>query len=131
MGFFDNVKVEDEKIIDENEFLLHSLNALRTMEVIDIKTGTKLGFIKDFVIDTKESKVVSILLPGMAKGWFTKDEDIEIPWDKVKKAGIEVILVDSTESIDNSQQDEYDIVLKASKGDKIALEYIIKKYRNN
>ena len=33
------------------------------------------------------------------------------------------------ESIDNSQQDEYDIVLKASKGDKIALEYIIKKYK--
>ena len=32
--------------------------------------------------------------------------------------------------IDNSQQDEYDIVLKASKGDKIALEYIIKKYKN-
>lgn len=49
------------------------------------------------MIDTKESKVVSILLPGMAKGWFTKDEDIEIPWDKVKKAGIEVILVDSTD----------------------------------
>ena len=34
------------------------------------------------------------------------------------------------ESIDNSQQDEYDIVLKASNGDKIALEYIIKKYKN-
>ena len=34
------------------------------------------------------------------------------------------------ESIDNSQQDEYDKVLKASKGDKIALEYIIKKYKN-
>ena len=34
------------------------------------------------------------------------------------------------ESIDNSQQDEYDIVLKASKGDKIALDYIIKKYKN-
>ena len=34
------------------------------------------------------------------------------------------------ESIDNSQQDEYNIVLKASKGDKIALEYIIQKYKN-
>ena len=34
------------------------------------------------------------------------------------------------EIIDNSQQDEYNIVLKASKGDKIALEYIIKKYKN-
>ena len=33
-------------------------------------------------------------------------------------------------SIDKCQQDEYDIVLKASKGDKIALEYIIKKYKN-
>lgn len=97
MGFFDNVKIEEEQTIDENEFLLHSLNALRTMEVIDIKTGTKLGFIKDFVIDTKESKVISILLPGMAKGWFSKDEDIEIPWNKVKKAGIEVVLIDSTD----------------------------------
>ena len=96
MGFFDNIKVE-ENIVDENELLLHSLNALRTMEVIDIRTGTKLGFIKDFVIDIKESKVKSILLPGMAKGWFSKDEDIEIPWNKVKKAGIEVILVDSTD----------------------------------
>ena len=34
------------------------------------------------------------------------------------------------ESIDKGQQDEYNIVLKASKGDKIALEYIIKKYKN-
>ena len=34
------------------------------------------------------------------------------------------------ESIDNCQKDEYEIVLKASNGDKIALEYIIKKYKN-
>ena len=30
--------------------------------------------------------------------------------------------------LDNSQQDEYNIVLKANKGDKLALEYIISKY---
>ena len=34
------------------------------------------------------------------------------------------------EFLDNTQQDEYNIVLKASNGDKIALEYIITKYRN-
>jgi len=34
------------------------------------------------------------------------------------------------ELVDNNQQDEYDIVLKANKGDKIALEYIIEKYKN-
>ena len=38
--------------------------------------------------------------------------------------------VEFYESIDNCQKDEYDIVLKASNGDKIALEYIIKKYKN-
>lgn len=32
--------------------------------------------------------------------------------------------------INNSQQDEYEIVLKANKGDTIALEYIITKYKN-
>ena len=34
------------------------------------------------------------------------------------------------EILDNNQQDEYNIVLKASNGDKIALEYIITKYKN-
>ncbi|MBD7914141.1 YlmC/YmxH family sporulation protein [Clostridium sp. Sa3CUN1] len=88
--------MDEDVIIEENEMLLHSLNALRTMEVIDIKTGSKIGYIKDFVLDIKESRVISILLPGMPKGWFSKDEDIEIPWSKVVKAGIEVILIDST-----------------------------------
>ena len=34
------------------------------------------------------------------------------------------------ELTDNCQEDEYNIVLKASDGDTIALEYIIKKYKN-
>lgn len=95
MGFFDNL--EEENINNNEEELLHSLNALRTMEVIDIKTGTKLGYIKDLVIDIEDSKVLSILIPGTQKGWFSKEEDIEIPWDKVKKAGVEVIIIDSSE----------------------------------
>ena len=97
MGFFDNNEFENEEVIEDSGITLHSLNALRTIEIIDIKNGSKIGFIKDFVIDIKESRIVSILLPGMAKGWFGKEEDIEIPWDKVKKAGVEVVLVDSSE----------------------------------
>lgn len=96
MGFFDDLNEEniDSK---EEEVLLHSLNALRTMEVIDIRTGTKLGYIKDLVIDIEDSKVLSILIPGTQKGWFSKEDDIEIPWNKVKKAGMEVIIIDSSE----------------------------------
>ncbi|WP_300383173.1 YlmC/YmxH family sporulation protein [Clostridium sp.] len=96
MGLFENLNQENINNEDE-EVLLHSLNALRTMEVIDIKTGTKLGYIKDLVIDIEDSKVLSILIPGTQKGWFSKEEDIEIPWNKVKKAGMEVIIIDSSE----------------------------------
>lgn len=96
MGFFDNLNEENINN-EEEEVLLHSLNALRSMEVIDIKTGTKIGYIKDLVIDIEESKVLSILIPGTQKGWFSKEEDIEIPWNKVKKAGMEVIIIDSSE----------------------------------
>ena len=96
MGFFDNLNEENINN-EEEEVLLHSLNALRSMEVIDIKTGTKIGYIKDLVIDIEDSKVLSILIPGSQKGWFSKEEDIEIPWNKVKKAGMEVIIIDSSE----------------------------------
>lgn len=76
---------------------LNSLSYLKSLEVIDIKDGRKLGFIKDFVLDIEESKVVAILLPAFGKGWFSKEDDIEIPWNKVIKTGIDVIMVDTTE----------------------------------
>lgn len=97
MGFFNNKFEEDAYFEEHDDTLLHSLNILRSMEVIDIKTGSKIGFIKDFVLDTDKNKVISIILPRSNKGWFSNDDDIEIPWSKVKKAGIEVILVDSSD----------------------------------
>ena len=60
------------------ELELHSLNAMRNMEVIDILTGTKIGFIKDFKIDCDKSKIVSLILPGEIKTWFAKDDEKEI-----------------------------------------------------
>ncbi|MCR4943558.1 MAG: YlmC/YmxH family sporulation protein [Clostridium sp.] len=73
---------------------LSSINGMKTMEVIDINTGSKMGFIKDIKLDEDAMKVVSIILPGEAKGWFGKTEDIEIPWSNINKVGIDVILVD-------------------------------------
>lgn len=72
---------------------LHSINALRSMEVIDINTGGKVGFIKDIKIDYEEQKVISIILPGEVKGWFSKTEDIEVPWKDVIKVGIDVMII--------------------------------------
>lgn len=76
------------------EEVLHSLNNIKSMEVIDISTGSKMGFIKDLVVDCNNYKVISILLPNQKIGWFTKKNDIEIPWEQITKIGLDVILVD-------------------------------------
>lgn len=89
----DNVK-ELENF--ENDLILHSLNAIRSMEIIDIRNGCKLGFVQDLVIDIEKSKIVSIIIPGEGKSWFNKEDDIEIPWEKVVRAGMDVVLVDTS-----------------------------------
>jgi len=79
---------------------LHSINGMRNMEVVDISTGSKIGFIKDLKIDTDKNKVLSLILPGEIKTWFGKEEIKEILWDKIVKIGTDVILVDAKEDID-------------------------------
>lgn len=80
------------------ENLMYSIGNIRTMEVIDMITGAKLGYIKDLKIDCTEYKILSIILPSQNVAWFSKNDGIEIPWSKVKKIGIDVILVDCGES---------------------------------
>lgn len=75
------------------ELELHSLNAMRNMEVIDILTGSKIGYISDFKIDCDTNKIVSLILPGEIKSWFSKDNNIEILWNDIVKIGSDVILV--------------------------------------
>ena len=81
------------------ELELHSLNALRNMEVIDILTGTKIGFIKDLKIDCDENKVVSLILPGEIKTWFAKEDEKEILWKDIIKIGTDVILVNTKDQV--------------------------------
>ena len=86
-------------MMEEN---LNSINAMKTMEVIDINTGTKLGFISDIKIDCEEQKILSILLPGESKGWFSKIDDIEVMWNDIVKIGIDVILVNAKGTSSNN-----------------------------
>jgi YlmC/YmxH family sporulation protein len=83
------------------ELELHSLNAMRNMEVIDILTGTKIGFIRDFKIDCDKNKIVSLILPGEVKSWFAKDDEKEILWKDIVKIGADVILVKTKEKIND------------------------------
>lgn len=80
----------------ENDLILYSVNAIRSMEVVDISTGSKLGYVRDYKVDLSTNKVVSLFLPSNSKGWFTREEDIEIPWEKIVKIGVDVLIVDAS-----------------------------------
>ncbi|KGM96097.1 hypothetical protein Z968_07610 [Clostridium novyi A str. 4552] len=71
----------------------YSINNLKIMEVIDINTGCKIGFIKDLVVDCDECKILSLIIPKDRDSFFGKEENIEIKWDDIIKIGIDVILV--------------------------------------
>ncbi|MBU3141957.1 YlmC/YmxH family sporulation protein [Clostridium sp. CF012] len=77
--------------------LMFALNNLRQMEIIDINSGSKMGYIKDLKVDCEEYRIISILLPTLKSSWFNKNNSIEIPWEKVKKIGVDVILVDGSD----------------------------------
>ncbi|WPC40762.1 YlmC/YmxH family sporulation protein [Clostridium sp. JS66] len=81
----------------EDEKGLYSISNLRSMEIIEINTGAKLGFIKDLKVDCDECKVISIILPSGKMSWFGKSDDIEIPWENIKKIGIDVVLVETND----------------------------------
>lgn len=86
------------------ETSMYAIGNLRAMEVIDITTGAKLGYIKDFKIDCNEYKILSILLPNQKVSWFSKNDSLEIPWEKVVKVGIDVILVEGGDIVMNNRE---------------------------
>jgi len=79
------------------ESLMFAINNLRQMEIIDMNSGSKMGYIKDLKVDCDDYRIMSIILPTQKSSWFNKNNNIEIPWEKVKKIGVDVILVDGSD----------------------------------
>lgn len=78
------------------------ISELRVREVISINDGRRLGPIKDIDINLEEGRISAIILPGQSgrmMGFFGKEEEIVVPWDKIKKIGVDVILVDLSSSV--------------------------------
>lgn len=78
----------------EEEVELFSLNGLRQMQIIDINVGRILGNIYDLKIDCDNFKIVSIYVLRDRPKLFGNVDLVEIPWENIKKIGIDVILVD-------------------------------------
>jgi len=65
-------------------------------EVINITDAKRLGYVQDVSADLKTGVITSIIVPGSNKRFsiFSSDNEIVIPWEKIKAIGDEIILVD-------------------------------------
>ncbi|MBP2635437.1 MAG: sporulation protein, YlmC/YmxH family [Firmicutes bacterium] len=70
---------------------------LKLKEVINVIDGKRMGTITDIEIDVESGRLTAIVVPGLGKflGLFGRNEDVVIPWDKINKIGMDVILVET------------------------------------
>ena len=88
------------------------ISDLRLLDVVNVKDGRRLGPIKDLDLDLERGTVKGIIVqgPGRSRGSFFgsgKSDDYIVPWDRVKKIGVDVILVDANDLPEfNTDQDD-------------------------
>jgi YlmC/YmxH family sporulation protein len=65
-------------------------------EVINIKNGTRLGYVQDVTADFATGNIKEIIVPGNNKFFniLSSESDITIPWNNIKVIGEDLILVD-------------------------------------
>lgn len=74
------------------------ISDLRDREIININDGKRLGPIKDIELDLEKGRIQAIVLPGTSNGRilgiFGRGDDLVVPWEKIVRIGIDVVLVD-------------------------------------
>ncbi|MDO7787994.1 YlmC/YmxH family sporulation protein [Desulforamulus aquiferis] len=72
------------------------ISDLRIREVVNVIDGRRLGLIKDIDIDLEAGRIAAIILPGQGRfmGLFGKEDELVVPWEKIRKIGMDVILVE-------------------------------------
>lgn len=70
---------------------------LKQKEVINIKTGKRLGNVVDYDIDLRSGRILGICIPIQGKFSILAkaEQDIFVSWENIKKIGDDVILIDT------------------------------------
>ena len=71
------------------------LSDLQNKDVIDIKTGEKIGNVIDIDISYETGKILKMIIydnRGFIK-LLRREEELSISWEQIKKIGADVILV--------------------------------------
>ena len=71
------------------------MDALRDKEVINVKDGGRIGFISDVEVDTKEARLIAVVVYGRLRlfGLLGREADFVIPWGDIVLIGEDTVLV--------------------------------------
>ncbi len=77
--------------------MLCSINELKAKEVINVSDGARLGYVSDVEIDLADGRLTALIVPGAYRmmGFLGREEDTIIKWDKIKKIGEDIIIIDN------------------------------------
>ena len=78
-------------------YMICSVNELKTKEVINVSDGARLGYVSDVEFDLATGQIISVILPGAYKmmGFLGREEDIIIKWNNIKKIGDDIIIIEN------------------------------------
>lgn len=75
--------------------MLVKTSDLRMLDVVNIGDGRRLGNVYDIDLDVETGEILALILPGEGGFFgFGRRPDIEIPWNRIVRIGVDVILVD-------------------------------------
>lgn len=68
---------------------------LRCKEIINIRTGCKIGYPDDVEFESCTAKIIKLVVYGRSKlfGLFGREDDFVIPWCDIEVIGEDTILV--------------------------------------
>ena len=79
----------------------YTLNDIRNKEVINIRSGSKIGYVDDIEFDAESLTVKSLVIYGRGRFWgfFGRDDDVVIKCRDIEIIGTDTILVSTNETI--------------------------------
>lgn len=79
----------------------YTLNDIRSKEVINIRSGSKIGYVDDIEFDAESLTVKSLIIYGRGRflGLFGRDDDVVIKCRDIEIIGTDTILVSTNEVI--------------------------------
>ena len=86
---------------------------LRYKEVIDLRTGQRLGYICDAEFDPVDGRILSLIVPGPGRmgGLLGRDDDYVLPWESISRMGNDIILVDLETGPSRKKRDKRPFIL--------------------